>query len=66
MKKELLWKLFEKTGKIEYYMEYKKIDLNEAIKYNTAMIKSVNRPQERNMFLKDFDNLTFKQLEKGV
>lgn len=23
MKKELLWKLFEKTGKIEYYMKYK-------------------------------------------
>lgn len=25
--KELLWKLFEKTGKIEYYMKYK--ELNE-------------------------------------
>ena len=23
MKKELLWKLFEKTGKIEYYLKYK-------------------------------------------
>lgn len=25
MKKELVWALFEKTGKIEYYMEYKKL-----------------------------------------
>lgn len=23
MKKELLWKLFQKTGKIEYYLKYK-------------------------------------------
>lgn len=30
MKKQLLWKLFEKTGKIEYYIEYKKID-NEQV-----------------------------------
>ena len=26
MKKELLWKLFEKTGKIEYYMKYKEFE----------------------------------------
>ena len=26
MKKELLWKLFEKTGKIEYYIKYKNMD----------------------------------------
>lgn len=24
MNKELLWKLFENTGKIEYYLKYKK------------------------------------------
>jgi len=24
MEKELLWKLFENTGKIEYYMKWKK------------------------------------------
>lgn len=24
MKKEILWQLFQKTGKIEYYMQYKK------------------------------------------
>lgn len=29
MKKELLWNLFKKTGKIEYYMEYKKISKGE-------------------------------------
>lgn len=26
MIKELLWNLFEKTGKIEYYIKYKKFD----------------------------------------
>jgi len=26
MKKELLWNLFKTTGKIEYYLEYKKIE----------------------------------------
>ena len=26
MNKELLWKLFEKTGKIEYYLKYKNIE----------------------------------------
>jgi len=25
MNKELLWQLFEKTGKIEYYLKYKKV-----------------------------------------
>ncbi len=26
MNKKLLWDLFVKTGKIEYYLKYKKID----------------------------------------
>ena len=26
MKKEILWKLFEKTGKIEYHMKYKELE----------------------------------------
>lgn len=26
MKKEILWQLFKKTGKIEYYMKYKELD----------------------------------------
>lgn len=25
MNKELLWQLFEKTGKIEYYLKYKNL-----------------------------------------
>lgn len=29
MNKELLWNLFEKTGKIEYYLKYKKIKNKE-------------------------------------
>lgn len=28
MKKELLWNLFKKTGKIEYYIKYKELDKN--------------------------------------
>ena len=27
--KELLWNLFCKTGKIEYYLKYKEVDKNE-------------------------------------
>ena len=26
MKKELLWKLFKNTGKIEYYLKYKELE----------------------------------------
>ena len=26
MKKQLLWDLFKKTGKIEYYLKYKQLD----------------------------------------
>jgi len=29
MKKEILWKLFEQTGKIEYYMKWKEIEKGE-------------------------------------
>lgn len=30
MKKEILWDLFKKTGKIEYYLKYKELDKNES------------------------------------
>lgn len=29
MKKEILWNLFKKTGKIEYYLKYKKLEKEE-------------------------------------
>lgn len=32
-KKELLWNLFIHTGKIEYYMEYKKVKGDEIIDF---------------------------------
>lgn len=36
-KKELLWNLFIHTGKIEYYMEYKKVkDDNEIINIDSS------------------------------
>lgn len=28
MNKELLWSLFQNTGKIEYYMKYKELEKN--------------------------------------
>lgn len=27
--KEILWKLFKNTGKIEYYLKYKEVEKNE-------------------------------------
>ena len=29
MNKRLLWDLFKNTGKIEYYLKYKEVELNE-------------------------------------
>lgn len=29
MQKQLLWDLFENTGKIEYYMKYKELEAKE-------------------------------------
>ena len=29
MKKQLLWDLFKKTGKVEYYIKYKKLEEND-------------------------------------
>ena len=31
MKKEILWELFKNTGKIEYYMAWKKEDIYQSI-----------------------------------
>ena len=28
MEKQLLWELFKNTGKIEYYLRYKELDIN--------------------------------------
>lgn len=33
MKQELLWALFEQTGKIEYYMKYKELTKKEGNKW---------------------------------
>lgn len=35
-KKELLWNLFIHTGKIEYYVEYKKMKGDEFIKIDSS------------------------------
>lgn len=32
MNKELLWDLFKKTGKIEYYIKYKKEEKDESMR----------------------------------
>lgn len=36
-KKELLWNLFIHTGKIEYYMEYKKVKDDEIINIDSSL-----------------------------
>lgn len=36
-KKKLLWDLFMHTGKIEYYMEYKKVKDDETIDIDSAL-----------------------------
>lgn len=33
MNKKLLWELFKKTGKIEYYIKYKNIDKDNEISF---------------------------------
>lgn len=43
---------------------YKKTDLNEAVKYNSAMISSVENNAKRQPFFSDLDYLTFEQLVK--
>jgi len=36
-KKELLWNLFMNTGKIEYYIEYKKTSSDEVVNIDSAL-----------------------------
>jgi len=36
-KKDLLWNLFINTGKIEYYIEYKKVDGDEFIDIDSSL-----------------------------
>lgn len=35
--KQLLWDLFQNTGKIEYYMKYKELEKNERSKGRTNL-----------------------------
>lgn len=42
----------------------KEVDLNEAIKYNTAMVKSVSKNENREEFFSDLDKLEFNELIK--
>lgn len=30
--KELVWQMFQKTGKVEYYMKYKELEKQEQLK----------------------------------
>ena len=54
-------KLFEK---IKEKIDFKEVNFEEAIKYNPSMIKSVIKPQKRDSFFRDLENLDFNELEK--
>lgn len=58
-----------KTGQdvfnnISSNMIYKEVDINEAVKYNSAAIKSVPKNPNRDSFFNDLDNLEFDELVK--
>lgn len=45
-------------------MQYQETNLDEALKYNPAMIKSVNKDNNREMFFENIDKLDFDKLVK--
>lgn len=51
-------------NKIKKNIEYSEVDINEAIKYNSAAIKSVEKNPNREKFFNDLDNLEFDKLIK--
>lgn len=51
-------KLFEKR---EAFMKCKQVDFDEAIKQNTSYFCSVKRPESRNWFYKDLEELPWKK-----
>lgn len=54
-------KYFEK---IQGKLKWKEVLYEDAIRGNLAEYASVEKPSERDTFYKDFENMTFKQLEK--
>lgn len=50
--------------KIKDNMLYKDVDINEAVKYNSAAVKSVGYNPNRENFFADLDNTEFNQLIK--
>ena len=53
--------LFEK---IANKVRFEEVNLDEAIKYNLAMIKSVSKHKNREKFFKDIDKMEFDKLMK--
>lgn len=43
---------------------FKDVDYNEAVKYNSAEYKSVEKPKLRNTFFKDLNKIPFSKMEK--
>ena len=54
-------KIFEKINK---NIVIRKVELNEAIKYNPSMTKSSNKNSNRENFFKDLENINFEKLCK--
>lgn len=49
-------------NKIKKNIKYSEVNINEAIKYNSAAIKSVEKNPNREKFFNDLDNLEFDKL----
>lgn len=49
---------------IKSELEYKEVDINKAVSYNSAAIKSVNMNPNRNVFFQELDYLEFDKLVK--
>ena len=50
---------------IKNSIEYKEVDINDVIKYNPSMVKSVVKPKNREKFFEKLDTEDFEKLVKN-
>ena len=50
---------------IKNNIEYKEVDINDVIKYNPSMVKSVVKPKNREKFFENLDTEDFDKLVKN-
>jgi coenzyme F420-reducing hydrogenase beta subunit len=54
-------KLFDE---VKHNLEYETVDINEAVKYNSAAVKSVNMHKNRDIFFRKLESTKFNKLVK--